>query len=149
MVEVSAAAVGVVLACAGGEALDRLVVPARAAAARLAEDETILRCDAGEAQDIAREVLDRLAATDPDALVRDVSEAWTAAVLRGSDARDAFAFLSALELPDEGFVQGEVVRVPAKVFAERDRIVLLVPAMWEHHLHDRLRRRLAHRGAAT
>ena len=44
----------------------------------------------------------------------------------------------------EGFVQGEVVRVPAKVVVDADRILVLVPSMFGAHLHDRLRRRLAH-----
>ncbi len=34
--------------------------------------------------------------------------------------------------------------MPAKVVVEADRIHVLVPSMVEAHLHDRLRRRLAH-----
>ena len=136
-------------ALASEDALDRLVVPGRARACRVAEDELLLLCEPDVVDEIAREVRDRLGAGDTDALVLDVSDGWAAATLSGSDPRGAFAYLSALVLPPEGFVQGEVVRVPAKVVVEADRIHVLVPSIWEAHLHDRLRRRLAHLGVGT
>ncbi len=129
---------------ASAGALDRLVVPGRARACRVAEDELLLLCARDDVGEIVREVRDRLGAGDADALVLDVTDGWAAVTLSGSDPRGAFAFLSALELPVEGFVQGEVVRVPAKVVVDADRILVLVPSMVEAHLHDRLRRRLAH-----
>jgi len=143
VVEVDATTFGVVDALASAEALDRLVVPGRAHALRVAEDELLLLCEPDVVDEVARETLDRLAGGEEDPLVLDVSGGWSAATLSGRDPRGAFAYLSALELPAEGFVQGEVVRVPAKVLVEADRIHVLVPAMWEAHLHDRLRRRLA------
>ena len=135
---------GVVHALASDDALGRLVVPGRARACRVAEDELLLLCARDDVGEIVREVRDRLGAGDADTLVLDVTDGWAAVTLSGRDPRGAFAFLSALELPVEGFVQGEVVRVPAKVVVEADRIHVLVPSMVEAHLHDRLRRRLAH-----
>jgi hypothetical protein len=148
MVEVAATSFGVVVALASASALDRLVVPGRAQACRVAEDELLLLCAPEVVAEVAREVHDRLGADGPDALVLDVTGGWSAATLAGRDPRGAFASLSALELPSAGFVQGEVVRVPAKVWVEADRIHVLVPSMWEAHLHDRLRRRLAHLAVA-
>jgi len=149
VVDVAAAPLGVVNALASPGALDRLVVPGRALACRVAEDELLLLCAREDVGEIVREVHDRLGAGDADALVLDVTDGWVAATLSGSDRRGAFAFLSALELPEEGFVQGEVVRVPAKVVVEADRVHVLVPSIWEAHLHDRIGRRLAHLGVGA
>ena len=79
----------------------------------------------------------RLAALDPDALVVDTTDGWAAISIAGDDARGSFGLLSRLELPDAGFLQGEVVHVPAKVVAGDDRVLILVPSIWEAHLHDR------------
>jgi hypothetical protein len=78
------------------------------------------------------------AVADPDALVLDVSDGWSALALEGTDAREAFARLSELELPAAGALQGEVARVGARVVASRDRVVLLVPSMVEEHVHRRI-----------
>lgn len=75
---------------------------------------------------------------DPDAVVVDVSDGWTAHTLFGAGSRDAFARLSELELPAAGFVQGEVARIGVRVVAEADRIDLLVPADLAAHLRDRI-----------
>jgi len=144
VLEVAAARIGVVTAMATPDALDALVVPGRAQACRVASDETMLLCAPEVAAEVVREVTDRLRAGDDDAVVLDTTDGWTALTLTGDDARDAFAFLSRLELPREGFVQGEVVHVPAKVVVEADRIWLLTPSMWEAHLRDRVRHRSAH-----
>lgn len=143
-VDVAATPLGVVHALASADALDRLVVPGRARACRVAEDELLLLCARDDVAEIVREVRDRLGAGDADALVLDVTDGWAAVTLSGRDPRGTFAYLSALELPVEGFVQGEVVRVPAKVVVDADRILVLVPSMFGAHLHDRLRHRLAH-----
>ncbi|HUL85500.1 MAG TPA: hypothetical protein VLX89_08305 [Actinomycetota bacterium] len=146
MADVEVTSLGVVHASASADALDRLVVPGRARACRVAEDELLLLCARDDAGEIVREVRDRLGAGDADALVLDVTDGWAAVTLSGRDPRAAFAYLSALELPVDGFVQGEVVRLPAKVVVEADRVHILVPSMVEVHLHDRLRRRLGHPG---
>ncbi len=52
--------------------------------------------------------------------------------------REAFAFLSELQLPDEGYVHGDVAHVPVRVIARRDRLQLFVPAMWGAYLRERI-----------
>ena len=75
---------GVVHASASADALDRLVVPGRARACRVAEDELLLLCARDDADEIVREVRDRLGAGDADALVLDVTDGWAAATLVGA-----------------------------------------------------------------
>ena len=144
MLDIATTRIGAVTAMATPEALDALVVPGRAQSLRVASDEALLLCAPEVATEVEREVTDRLRVGDDDALVLDVTDGWTALTLSGDGARAAFAYLSSLELPHEGFVQGEVVRVPAKVVVDVDRIRLLTPSLWEAHLRDRVRRRLAH-----
>ncbi|MGZ8581654.1 MAG: hypothetical protein ACXWW9_10270 [Actinomycetota bacterium] len=72
-------------------------------------------------------------------LVVDVSDAWVSLVLEGADAPEAFSRLSELELPSEGWVQGEVARTAAKVLVEPARITILVPAMLAAHVEERVR----------
>jgi hypothetical protein len=71
--------------------------------------------------------------------VEDVSDAWVALVLEGDDAPAAFARLSELELPDDGWIQGDVARAAAKVLVVRDRVTILVPAMLAAHVEERIR----------
>jgi len=99
---------------------------------RIAPDEAMLLGDVPE--DLEATVL----ALDPDALVLDVTDGWGLLELRGSDAREAFARISELELPERGFVQGEVARVGVRVLVEDDRLRLLVPAMWTEHVRERI-----------
>jgi len=71
--------------------------------------------------------------------VLDATDGWAAWTLAGPDARAAFAYLSALHLPEgDGATQGEVARVPAKIVTRGDAVHLLVPAMWEAHLRERV-----------
>lgn len=111
------------------EAMDRT----EAAACRVAPGEVMLVGETGQ------KGLDAIRAADPDAVVEGVSDGWACWILEGHDARDAFARLSELALPDEGFVQGEVTRVAVRVLVRGDRLMLLVPAMWSDHLHRRIR----------
>ena len=83
---------------------------------------------------------------DPAAVVLDVTDGWTVLTLTGDRVRDAFARLSALRLPDEGFVQGDVSRVPARVLVEPERLRILVPSMWGDHLRSRILARCASLG---
>ena len=146
MLEITRTLVGVVAASAAARALDGLVVPGRAFACRAADDELLLLCAPPVTDEVAREVATRLAALDPDALVIDTTDGWAAISVVGSDARGSFGLLSPLELPDAGFLQGEVVHVPAKVVAGDDRVLILVPSIWEDHLHDRAAKALGHTG---
>jgi hypothetical protein len=144
--EITRTLVGVVTASAEAGALDVLLVPGRASACRAADDELLLLCAPPVTDEVAREVATRLAALDPDALVTDTTDGWTAISVVGDDARASFGLLSRLELPEAGFLQGEVVHVPAKVVAGDDRLLILVPSIWEAHLHDRARKALGHTG---
>jgi hypothetical protein len=79
-----------------------------------------------------------IAGADPDALVVDTTDGWTNWSLRGDAVRPAFSYLSSLELPREGFIQGDVAHVPVRVVVAQDLIQLFVPAMWGAYLRDRL-----------
>ena len=79
------------------------------------------------------------AAIGEDGLVADVSDAWVGLVLEGADAPDAFARVSELELPERGWIQGEVARAASKVLVEPGRIEVLVPAMLAEHVEARIR----------
>jgi len=90
--------------------------------------------------DASVEVLERAVRDDdPDAVVLGVSGGWVLIRLEGPAARDAFARLSELELPNEGFLQGEVARIGARVLVRTDGIDLLVPSMLEAHVRERVR----------
>ena len=72
---------------------------------------------------------------DPDALVRETTEGWEGIVLEGDNAHAVFARLSDLRLPDGGgYVQGDVARVAARVFAEDGALHLFVRAQWSAYL---------------
>lgn len=72
-------------------------------------------------------------------LVADVSDGWVGLVLEGNDAPEVLARISELELPDRGWIQGEVARAAAKVLVEPGRIAVLVPAMLAAHVEERIR----------
>ncbi len=138
MADLTNAPVGVVTACATADALDALVVPGRATACRTADDELLLVCQPEVAHEIARETETRLTVLDPDALVIETTDAWASSILDGDDARSVFGLLSRLQLPDRGFIQGEVAHVPAKMLVEDGRIRILVPAAIGAHLRSRI-----------
>jgi hypothetical protein len=101
-------------------------------AGRVAPDEVFVR------EPIADDLRTAILTVDPAALIREATEGWTAVVV-GDDARDVFARLSALRLPDgPGYLQGEVARVAARVFVDDDGITLFVPASFEHHVRRRV-----------
>ena len=129
----------VVLCSADAAALDALIAPGHGARMlRTAPDEALFVADPAVGSDVAREVEDRIAALDDDALVLDVSDGWAAWSLAGDDARRAFSYLSHLDPPgDGGFVQGDVARVAAKVLEEPNVLTILVPAYWREHVRER------------
>ena len=101
-------------------------------AGRVASDEVVVRGS------IAEDLRDAIRRVDRDALIRDATEGWAEVTIDGSDARDVFARISALRLPDErGYVQGDVARVLGRVFVDDDGIRVLVPAYWESHVRRR------------
>jgi sarcosine oxidase gamma subunit len=90
--------------------------------------------------DASVEVLERaVRGDDPDAVVLDVSDGWALVPLEGPGAHEAFARLSELELPAGGFVQGEIARIGARALVRQGGIDLLVPAMLESHVRERVR----------
>jgi hypothetical protein len=101
-------------------------------AGRVAPDEVFV------AGPIADDLRRAIRTVDPTAMVRDASEGWTEVVL--PDGRDTFARLSSLRLPDgDGYVQGDVARVAARVFVSDDAVRVFVPAFFEAHLRERVR----------
>ncbi len=139
MPELRAANVDVVLCQAAPATLEQLVPPGHGARPlRTAPDEILFVSRAGVGHDVLREVTDRVAAVEPDALVLDVGDGWSAWDLSGADAAHGFSYLSALELPEgDGFVQGDVAHVAAKVWVARHGITILVPASWSAYLRER------------
>ena len=131
MAEVRSYAPSVLAVLAAPEACDH--VAGLPGAGRVAPAETLI---VGEVSRTAVERAVRL--VDPDAVVADVSDGWAGIVLDGEGAREVFARLSELELPSEGFTQGEVARVGVRIFIEGDRIDLLVPAMVADHVRARI-----------
>ena len=102
-------------------------------AGRVAPDEVMVRGP------IAEDLRTAIHTVDPDSLIREASEGWAEIAVDGADARDVFARISELRLPDgAGYVQGEVARVGARVFVHDDGIRVLVPAHWGSHHQRRL-----------
>ncbi len=128
--------VGVIVCAADPAALDRLVPPGHGARTlRLAPDESLVIVEPAVVADVRRELEDRIAAIDADALVLDVSHGWASLALVGDDADRALSYLSGLDVPAPGgFVQGDVARVGAKILREPDGLLLLVPAYWREHV---------------
>ena len=139
MAEIRERQLGVIVCAADASALDRLVPAGHGARMlRVAPDETLAVVDAAFSEDVRRELADRVAALDEDALVLDVSDGWATIAITGDDADRAFSYLSALDLPDDdGFAQGDLARVAAKVLREPGSIVILVPAYWQEHVRAR------------
>ena len=109
-------------------------------AGRVASDEVMVRGP------IAEDLRAAIHTVDPDSLIREATEGWVEIAVAGTDARDVFAQISELRLPDVAdYVQGGVARVAARVYVEGDGVRVLVPAYWESHV----RRRLGDVGPAT
>jgi sarcosine oxidase gamma subunit len=115
---------------ASAEACDR--VSDLPGACRVSPGEVALVGDVSEAA-----VAAAVARRDPDAVVLDVSGGWDALSLDGPGSREAFARLSALVLPIEGSLVGEVAGVGVRILVDRDRIDLLVPSMVAAHVRER------------
>jgi hypothetical protein len=101
-------------------------------------DETMAVVASDLTEDVRRELADRVAVLDADAVVLDVSDGWRAVALIGDDADRALSYLSALEPPAaDGFAQGDVARVAAKILREPDGLLILVPAYWHEYIRAR------------
>lgn len=139
MAELHARSLAVVLCAADAAALDALVAPGHGTRVlRTAPDEALFVAALEVATDVTREVADRIAALDGDALVLDATDGWAAWSLIGDDTERAFSYLSQLDAPADGaFVQGDVAHVGAKVLGEPDGLTILVPAYWCDHVRER------------
>jgi hypothetical protein len=116
---------------ASSRALDALA-PAGAYRCRVAADESMFVREPGAAEPLLRDSRSVLAG-DPDAVVLDATDGWTILTLAGAEARTAFGYLSAVHLSD-GFSQGDVQRLPARIVCEPARVHLFVPAMVSEYL---------------
>jgi sarcosine oxidase gamma subunit len=127
---------GAVVTCVADPAtVDAIVGASPADALRVAPDEALLIAEGDAAALVAG--VEASTDTDADALIVDTSDGWSIWTIAGDAAAAAFARLSPLE-PADGFAQGEVAHLPAKVVAAPSRIRLLVPAMWREALRERI-----------
>jgi hypothetical protein len=118
-----------VLGCfASSEALDRMP-----SSFRVAPDEAMIVGKPSDPQTAS--VTERLG---EDALVLDMTDGWAIWTLAGDGAREAFTYLSPVQLTDGGFTSGDVARMPVRIVSRSDRIHLLVPAMWRNYLRERI-----------
>jgi hypothetical protein len=108
------------------EALDRL-----RGGFRVAPDELLILGSTPDLKTLA----------DSDGIVLDTTDGWAVWSLSGEGAHETFSYLSELRLPaaGDGFVQGDVMHVPAKVVVEGETIHILIPAMWGDYLGERIR----------
>ncbi len=132
MAELRLFSTGVAVVLASSEACDRVVVPEGAIAIRAAPREMLV------VGSVDIEAV-RGSLEGSGAIVDDVTDGWVAFRLAGDDAHDAFARVSELELPAEGWVQGEVARTAAKIIVAPDGLTILVPAMLGAHVEERIR----------
>lgn len=107
---------------------------------RVAADELLFLSAPGT----AGELVERIGARADHAIAVDATDGWTPWDLAGDEARTAFTYLSALELPADGAVQGAVANLPAKVVASGDVVRVLVASP----LGDEMRRRILARCAS-
>ena len=108
-------------------------------ALRTAPDEAILVDAPNASEQVISRATETLAAHDPHAVVVDTTDAWEGLTLAGNGAQDIFAHLSPLELPAEGWIQGDVGRLAAKVIVEQgDRITIFAPSPQAAYLRDRI-----------
>lgn len=138
MLELRETRAGVVLCCASADALDAIRAGRDAAVCRTAPDEALVVVPPQAAGRLLAGATGALARADPDAVVLDATDGWCVWTLTGAEGREAFARLSTLLLPAEGFAQGPVAHVPAKVLATPRGLHMLVPAMWREHLRERI-----------
>lgn len=135
MAELSRLRASVVHCMAPAEALDVVVVE-RAVACRVAPDELLLVGVDREADHVLAAAVAWLTPRDEHCVVLDATDGWTGWTIEGDDAAWAFAHVSMLPLPEQGFVQGHVGHVPARVLTEPGTVHVLVEAMYGGWLRE-------------
>lgn len=145
MLELTPTDAVVITLLATRDAVDAAVALSPEGSGRVAPDEALLVVPAARGAELLASVTEAVSAADPDALVVDATDGWSIWTLTGSaDELDrATARLTALELPAHGFAQGDLARVPAKLFVAPGRVHILVPAMWRAYLRARILARCA------
>jgi hypothetical protein len=144
VLELARTEASVVLCAAAPDAVD--AVAGLGDVLRVAPDEAVLVWPPGTAPELVEAATDLVVGLDGDGVVLEATDGWTIWTLRGAEAREAFTYLSALELPEDGFVQGDVAGVPVKVRTSGEGLRLLVPSMWGDHLRARILSDCAHLG---
>ena len=145
MLELASAQATVVTCLGLPGAVDAAVAAGGAACGRVAPDEAMLIVPVGRGAELLAKVSETASALDPNALVVDATDGWSIWVLEGTgvDLDRASTRLTALELPNDGFCQGDLARVPVKLFVAPGRLQILVPAMWQEYLRARILARCA------
>lgn len=143
MLEYSATQVSVVQVFAEAAALDALA-PAGATRGRVSPDEAMFVREAGAGAALLRDA-HAVTAGDADALIVDGTDGWAVWTLSGDRLPDALERLSHLEIDVgvDGFTQGDVAHIPARIVVDHDRVHLFVAAMWEAYMRERILSRCA------
>jgi sarcosine oxidase gamma subunit len=123
--------------------------PPGAGLARVARDELWLLGGATARNDLTTRAKSYLAGVDPDGAVVDQSDGWSAWTVTGPNSTAILKRLSAIRIPAErpAFIQGAVAEVPAKALVQADRLLLLAPAQFAHHVSSRMLAACADLGA--
>jgi hypothetical protein len=109
------------------EALDALTAPAGVRAGRVAGDEVLWVGDAGSIDALLESLRSQLGALGNRAAVVDHSDGYALFTLTGEQRGELFARLSSIRVPaGDGFVQGSVAGVPARIFCHADRLEIVV-----------------------
>ncbi|MEP7059087.1 MAG: hypothetical protein ABI828_00025 [Actinomycetota bacterium] len=146
MLEVSRTSAAVVQVHAEPAALDALA-PAGATRCRIAPDEEMFVREAGAGEALLRDA-GAVTAGDPDALIVDGTDGWAVWTLTGDHLPEALQRLSHLDLDPaiDGFTQGDVAHIPARIVIDHGRAHVLVAAVWGDYLHERIMGRCADLG---
>jgi hypothetical protein len=110
-----------------------------AASARVATDELWLVGPSAGAPGTAAKAKAWLAGADPDSLVIDHSEAWAAWSISSDSMAEVLARIVDFRLAHDrdGFHQGMVLQVPAKILVRDGRLHLIAPVQLSHHVAER------------
>jgi hypothetical protein len=147
VLEFSSTRVSVVQVFAEPDALDALA-PAGSTRCRVTPDEAMFVREVDAAQALLRDA-EAVTAGDPDALIVDGTDGWAVWTLGGDALQDALERLSHLELDPgtDGFTQGDVAHIPARIVMEHGRAHVFVASMWKSYLRDRILGRCGDLGA--
>ena len=146
MLEFSPTPVSVVQVFAEPSALDALA-PAGATRCRVAPDEAMFVREAGAGQALVRDA-EAVTAGDLNALIVEGTDGWAVWTLTGDRLPDALERLShlALDADVDGFTQGDVAHIPARIVIDHGRVHVFVAAMWGTYLRERILGRCADLG---